>query len=84
MSGWLKISKSAQYENECPNQRKEVLRRTRVYFNFRDELSEQDSMIFKGMRLIVPISMRSQMLDKIHSGHNRVKECLCLARKIAF
>ena len=71
-------------KNGWPNERNRVLPRTRAYFNFRDELSVQDGIIFKGERVIVPISMRSRMMDKIHSGHIGVEGCLRRAREVVF
>lgn len=53
-------------ESGLPNQRSSVLSETRAYCNFRDKLSVQDGVIFKGEIVIVPTSMRSQMLDKIN------------------
>jgi hypothetical protein len=71
-------------ESGWPNQRNRVLPRTRAYYNFRDELSVQDGLIFKGERVVVPASMRSQMLDKIHSSHIGAEGCLRRAREVFF
>ena len=54
---WLNISQLDQIENEWPNQRKVELPGTRAYFSFRDELSVQDSMIFRGDRVIVQVTL---------------------------
>jgi transposase InsO family protein len=39
------------------------------YHNFRDELSVVNGLILKGNRVVIPQSMRSEMLEKIHHGH---------------
>ena len=45
------------FESGWPNQRNRVLPRTRAYYNFRDELSVQDGIIFKGERVVVRTSI---------------------------
>ena len=39
------------------------------YFNFRDELSIQNGLIFKGERLVIPYGVRSHMKARIHASH---------------
>ena len=50
------------------------------YFHFRDELSVQDGFIFKGERVVIPQSMRRDMLKRIHSSHIGVEGCLRRSR----
>ena len=71
-------------ENGWPDQRNKVLQRTRAYYKFRDELSVQDGILLKSERVIVPISMRAQMLEKIHSSHIASEGCLRRAREVIF
>ena len=49
------------------------------YFHFRDELSVQDGLIFKGERVVIPQSIRRDMLKPIHSYHIGVEGCLLRA-----
>lgn len=42
---------------------------TNVYWNFRDELIVEKGIIFKGDKPVIPPSMRSEMLQKIHESH---------------
>ena len=51
---------------------------------FRDELSVQGGILFKGERVIEPTAMRAQMLEKIHSGHIGAEGCLRRAREVLF
>lgn len=39
------------------------------YFNFREELSVQNGVVFKGERIVVPLSLRQCIIDKIHASH---------------
>ena len=71
-------------ENGWPDQRSKVLPRTRAYYKYRDELSVQGGVLFKGERVIVPMAMRAQMLEKIHSSHIGAEGCLRRAREVLF
>ena len=39
------------------------------YFSSRDELSVYDEVVFKGERVVVPTSQRSNPKEKLHSSH---------------
>ena len=54
------------------------------YWNFRDELSCIDNVILKGERLVIPKSMRSQMMSKIHAGHMGMEKCKRRAREVLY
>ena len=47
----------------------------RAYFNERDELHFEDGLVFKGNRLIVPRTLRKEMLDIAHQGHIGLEGC---------
>ena len=51
------------------------------YYSFADELSVQDGIIFKGERVVVPTSLRSDMKRVIHTAHLGVSGCLRRARE---
>ena len=40
-----------------------------AYASFKDELCVINGIIFKGSRIVVPVSMRNEMLCRIHEGH---------------
>ena len=44
-----------------------------AYYAFRDELSTVDGILFKGQRIVIPTSMRAEMLKRIHEGHLRIE-----------
>lgn len=54
------------------------------YWGFREELSELDGIIFKGSRIIVPQSMRTEMLKKIHQSHMGIEKCKNRARDVLY
>ena len=54
------------------------------YHPFRDELVEQNGVIFKGERLIVPPTMRHSMIERLHSNHAGVQATLRRARDVFY
>ena len=52
-----------------PERSTDVPSQLQVYFPFREELSIQDGVVFKGERIIVPSSLRQCMIDKVHCSH---------------
>ena len=49
------------------------------YFHFRDELSVQDGSTFKGERVVIPQSIRRDMLKRIHSSYCCHQYCNTIA-----
>ena len=47
----------------------------REYWAYRDELTAQNGVLFKGPRVIIPKSMRPEMLVRIHSSHLGDRVC---------
>ena len=52
-----------------PHQRRHVPRLARRYWDFRDELSTDDGMLLKGLRLIIPGELQEEYLSRLHEGH---------------
>jgi len=50
----------------------------------RDEISVSDGVIYKGMRIVVPPSMRQDMLKHIHGSHLGITKCKQRAREAIF
>ena len=42
------------------------------YFYIRDELASQDGIIFRGDRIVIPKSLRKQMLSDLHAAHQGI------------
>ena len=61
-------------ENNCP----------RPYVTFIDERSVVDGVLLKGQRVVVPDSMKTQMLTLIHEGHLGIEKCKRRAREILY
>ena len=54
------------------------------YWNFRDEISLDDGLLFKGHRLIIPESLRGKPLQMTREGHYGVEKSLLRAREAMF
>ena len=67
-----------------PQENKMVAPQMRPYFHHRDEIVEADGLLFRGKRCIIPASLRSQVLKKIHYAHTGEEGCLRLAHEHIF
>ena len=56
----------------------------REYWAYRDEPTVQNGVLFKGPRVIIPRSMRPEMLVRIHSSHLGSQSCLRKARDVLY
>ena len=51
------------------------------YFDFRDQMTIQDELVFKGPVVVVPAAVRVEMMAKWHATHIGIEGCLCRARE---
>ena len=54
------------------------------YFNYRDELTIQDGIIVRSDKVVIPVSMRSEMKRKVHVGHLGINSCVRRARQLIY
>ena len=54
------------------------------YWNFKEEITVCDDLLLRSDRLIVPDSLRGEMLSKIHSSHLGIGKCKRRARDVLF
>lgn len=52
-----------------PENIQNVPEKIKKYFNFRDELSTCNGLIFKGDRVVIPEGMHTALLKEIYGGH---------------
>ena len=52
-----------------PEDKMEVPENLREYWPFRDEISCQSGVLYRGTRVIIPTSMRKSILEKAHKNH---------------
>ena len=54
------------------------------YYDFRDELTTQDQLVFKGSLVVVPVALRREMMAVCHATHIGVEGCIRRARESMF
>jgi len=64
-----------------PDERRSVPLEVQSYFNCRDELSVQNGLVFKCDRVVIPTSLRSEMIKKLHRTHMGIEGSLQRARE---
>ena len=70
--------------NGWPDHKQVLLEELRPYWHFREELTCTDGLIFKGNRIVVPVSMQHEILKKIHDGHLGIELCRRRARAVVY
>ena len=71
MDGWL------TEKNDLPHQ-------VAPYFPYRDELSVQDGLVFRGKRVVIPTDLRHTLKYRVHSPHLGLEGCLRQAGECLF
>ena len=54
------------------------------YLPYIDEISEEEGILLRGNRIIVPKSMRHEIRSRIHKGHLGIERCKTRAREALF
>lgn len=70
--------------NGWPSNQTDLPSDVKAYWNFRDELSSYNDLIYKGQKIVIPASEKQKTLEQIHLGHFGVQRTLSLAREHVF
>ncbi|CAH8629063.1 unnamed protein product [Dicrocoelium dendriticum] len=70
--------------NGWPETKKQLPKELTPYFNFRDELTVCDGLLFKGSRILIPSSLRKEMLEHVHRAHLGANYTINRARELMF
>ena len=54
------------------------------YWNVRDEIHEAEGLLFLGQKLIIPQSLRRDILRRIHESHLGMEKCKSRARAVVY
>ena len=61
-------------ESEWP-ERSQLPGSLKAYWSERSKLTVQDGLLMKDNRIVIPIRMRLETLDKIHESHQGITKC---------
>ena len=67
-----------------PKDRSAVPDSVQPFWTFREEISFASGLLFKSDKLIVPLQLRPEMLEKIHESHLGVVKCKERARDVLY
>ena len=67
-----------------PRYRKDCNPLISQYWPLRDEIHVIDGIVLMGERIIIPISMRQEMLEKLHESHLGMDKCRARARAVMY
>ena len=56
----------------------------KLYQPHQAELTVNNGLLLKGSQLVVPLALRDDMLDRIHTGHQGVTKCRARARQLVW
>ena len=70
--------------NGWPVDQKKIPKEQHPYWNYRDEISIEDSILLKLNRILILHTLHTEMLDLIHEGHQGIKKCLLHSRESLF
>ena len=72
----IQLSAVLRYVREgWPEYKADVILAAREYYPLKDELSEYEGLVTRGNRIVIPWSVRSYVLDRIHDGHQGIVKC---------
>ena len=67
-----------------PSAKEEVPICIRMFWGYRDEVTAQNGVLYKGSRIIIPKLLQKQMLLRTHSSHQGAEACIGRARDVIF
>ena len=70
-----------QFTLEGWPEKKSLSRELRQYHKVRCELTVAERVLMHGNRVVIPITLRQDMLQRIHTGHQGITKCRDLARQ---
>ena len=55
-----------------------------MFYEYKEELNTQDSVIFRGERILIPPKLRKDILQRLHIGHLGIEGTTRRARELVF
>ena len=63
-----------------PDTREQVPISIREYWNFKEDVTLHNGVLFKSQRFTIPRALRPEMISRLHSSHLGIEACLRKAR----
>lgn len=67
-----------------PSRKSELTHSLHPYWNFREELTHQDGVIYKGTQVLIPLAKRNAILQKAHAAHFGAESNIRLCKDTVF
>ena len=67
-----------------PDRKEDVPLNIWEYWNFREELTLHNGILFKNERVIIPRAMRPELTVRVHSSHQGIEACIRRAKDVVF
>lgn len=79
------LNKLKAYLNDgWPSRKKEVAESCRFYWKFMNDLVIDDNLVFLNDRIIIPLSLRSEVLNLLHKSHLGIEKTKQRARSLVY
>lgn len=78
------MQKIIQMQQKGWPQSKKILPENFKFCNYKTELSEYEGIILKDQRILIPLTMREIILEKLHQGHQGIEKTKQRARETDF
>ena len=70
--------------NGWPENKQDMPDAVMPYWNIRDELSTYNGIVFKGERIVIPESLRAELLEILHKSHSGIVKTKQRAREMIY
>lgn len=71
-------------KNGWPDSKKQLKENIKPYWKDRDDLVEMKGIIFKCNRMVIPKSLRNDIINKLHYTHLGLEKTLCKAQELVY
>jgi hypothetical protein len=67
-----------------PEEKKILPQELQYYFPFREELTLQNGLIFKSDRLVIPVTLKGSIMERLHTSHIGIQGFLRRVREAIY
>lgn len=71
-------------QNGWPDRRNMCVEPLKPYWAVKDDLTTHEGLVLRNNQIVIPVSMRKQVLDIIHAGHLGVSKCVERAKSAVY